>query len=115
MADRSWLASAQTSHAPPARPLPRSTSLKETVSRGDRLRKGTRYEDAYDNDPFAPIRGLESFSSASAVQEYIAALVRRDPHDVELLTQLPRIRYEDGESEGEPAVEAAVWVYEHIR
>ncbi|GAA5977496.1 hypothetical protein JCM10908_004995 [Rhodotorula pacifica] len=94
------------------------------VAPARRLRKGARYQDAYESDPFAPVQPLESFDSGFAVQEYIAALVRRDPHDTELLVTIPRREYADedddnegpeGDEWGEPAVDEAVWIYEHLR
>ncbi|CEQ40136.1 SPOSA6832_01708, partial [Sporobolomyces salmonicolor] len=93
-----------------------------SVSRTGRLRPGTRSEDTYDLDPFSPPPRFESFDSSFAVQEYIAALVRRDPHDVDLIATLP-VATDDEEGEqadrdgDEPVelVEENVWLYEHLR
>ncbi|GAA5939930.1 hypothetical protein JCM1841_004114 [Sporobolomyces salmonicolor] len=93
-----------------------------SVSRTGRLRPGTRSEDTYDLDPFSPPPRFESFDSSFAVQEYIAALVRRDPHDVDLIATLPVATDEEGGEQAdrdgdEPVelVEENVWLYEHLR
>ncbi|GAA5973005.1 hypothetical protein JCM21900_000671 [Sporobolomyces salmonicolor] len=95
-----------------------------SVSRTGRLRPGTRSEDIYDLDPFSPPPRFESFDSSFAVQEYIAALVRRDPHDVDLIATLPVATDEaegeqaDGDGDGDEPVELVeenVWLYEHLR
>lgn len=125
------LSALSPSALPPVSPRALPPSLSRTTDRtppradrtpqGHRLRPGTSYQAAYETDPFSPIRPLESFTSAAAVQEYLAALVRRDPHEVEVLIKVPM---QPGEEEGEdeegrtaavPAVEEGVWLYEHLR
>ncbi|BGP56834.1 hypothetical protein JCM8202v2_004465 [Rhodotorula sphaerocarpa] len=120
------LSALSPSALPPISPRALPPSLSRTTDRtppradrtpqGHRLRPGTSYQAAYETDPFSPIRPLESFTSAAAVQEYLAALVRRDPHEVEVLIKVPM---QPGEEEGEdeegrtaavPAVEEGVWL-----
>lgn len=83
-----------------------------------RLRKGAQLSSAYIelSDPFAPVRPFQEFEetdSPSAVQDYVAALVRRDPHDVEEVIQITLGRDDDGEEY--PLVDEGVWVYEQLR
>ncbi|GAA6003560.1 uncharacterized protein JCM10292_000416 [Rhodotorula paludigena] len=83
-----------------------------------RLRKGAQLSSAHIelSDPFAPVRPFQEFEetdSPSAVQDYVAALVRRDPHDVEEVIQIPLGRDDDGEEY--PLVDEGVWVYEQLR
>ncbi|GAA5982828.1 hypothetical protein JCM11641_004640 [Rhodosporidiobolus odoratus] len=100
-----------------------ASSPSPPPSRRGRLRKGTRAEDAFSTDPFAPLPPFSSFESSFAVQEYIAALVRRDPHDVDLITMIPTTReaavddQADGQGEEEEVelVDEDVWVYEQLR
>ncbi|WAR51647.1 hypothetical protein PtB15_1B83 [Puccinia triticina] len=76
-----------------------------------RLRKGTRFEDAYpsmfaslgDKDP-DPSSLLASLESPFQLQEYIAHLVRADPHAVARIIKLPS-----------PHVQREVWIYEQLR
>ncbi|GAA5909112.1 hypothetical protein JCM6882_001192 [Rhodosporidiobolus microsporus] len=107
--------------ADPGRPA-LSPSPPPPVNRKGRLRKGTRAEDAFNTDPFSPLPSLSSFDSSFAVQEYIATLVRRDPHDVELITAIPTsAQDDDGDGTGEEGeeeielVDEDVWVYEQLR
>ncbi|GAA5866923.1 hypothetical protein JCM8547_003918 [Rhodosporidiobolus lusitaniae] len=91
--------------------------------RKGRLRPGTKAADCFDTDPFSPLPKLSSFSSSFAVQEYIAVLVRRDPHDVELICTIPTSAQdaeewgaqEREEEEEVELVDEDVWVYEHLR
>ncbi|GAA6031275.1 hypothetical protein JCM8097_005579 [Rhodosporidiobolus ruineniae] len=98
-----------------------SSPSNSPADRKGRLRKGTRAEDAFYSDPFSPVPRLSSFDSSFAVQEYIAALVRRDPHDVELITEIPTSRQDEEDGEGEEEedevelVDEDVWVYEQLR
>ncbi|PLW24823.1 hypothetical protein PCASD_24865 [Puccinia coronata f. sp. avenae] len=76
-----------------------------------RLRKGTRFEDAYpsmfaalgDKDP-DPSSLLASLESPFQLQEYIAHLVRADPHAVSRIIRLPSLH-----------VQREVWIYEQLR
>ncbi|BGP09800.1 MOB kinase activator-like 4 [Rhodotorula toruloides] len=97
--------------APPSRS--RTPSPVRPDRRG-RLRKGTRLGDAYETDPFSPIRPFESFTSSFAVQEYITALVRRDSHDVDSIITIPT-GFDDGEDTPIELVDEDVWVMEHLR
>lgn len=104
-----------------SRSTDRTPPRSDRKPQGHRLRPGTSYQAAFETDPFSPIRPLESFTSAAAVQEYLAALVRRDPHEVEVMIKMPLQSGEEDGEEGEgglaavPAVEEGVWLYEHLR
>lgn len=103
-----------------------------------RLRRGTRLEDAYPN-PFVaghagpdPSAFLHSIESPFQVQEYIALLVRADPHDVDRIITLPspsvpvsgtpavtpghqRNTSTDTLRTSGPLVPQEVWIYEQLR
>ncbi|KAI8345502.1 Mob1/phocein [Mortierella sp. GBAus27b] len=59
---------------------------------------GTKEENLYQ----WPQRPLESIESAFALREYLQALIRQDPHNVDLLISLPT-----GQDEN-------AWLYEHL-
>ncbi|GAA5842772.1 hypothetical protein JCM11251_001488 [Rhodosporidiobolus azoricus] len=113
-----FLPSPLTTPSPSSRLSP---SPPPPLNKKGRLRKGTRAEDAFNTDPFSPPPRLSSFDSSFAVQEYIAALVRRDPHDVELITAIPpSAQDEPHDAAGEDVeevelVDEDVWVYEQLR
>ncbi|MBW0476053.1 hypothetical protein O181_015768 [Austropuccinia psidii MF-1] len=96
-------------------PAPFSPPLKTQSVRPPRLRKGTRLEDAYpsvfaelgDRDP-DPLTLLATLESPFQVQEYIAQLVRADPHNVLRIIKLPM-------HNSAPLVQREVWVYEQLR
>ncbi|BGP18113.1 hypothetical protein JCM10213v2_006164 [Rhodosporidiobolus nylandii] len=108
---------------PPSPAASRPPSPPQQQNRKGRLRLGTKLADAFGpsaSDPFSPLPKFSSFDSGYAVQEYIAALVRRDPHDVELITAIPTSRQdaEEEEEEEEDEVELVdedVWVFEQLR
>lgn len=116
-----------------------------------RLRKGMKAEDAYPS-PFTPVGDAEggadgeettwllnAIESPFQVQEYIALLVRADPHNVERIVRLPErpngvpssngkgkapasekdkgqdVGSGDGTDDPKALVNKDVWVYEQLR
>ncbi|KAG0266225.1 MOB member 4, phocein [Actinomortierella ambigua] len=63
-----------------------------------RNRPGTKYEDMYQ----WPLESLDKIESAFALREYLQALIRKDPHDVDRLIELP------------PGQDDYAWLYEHL-
>ncbi|KAG0149359.1 hypothetical protein CROQUDRAFT_59331 [Cronartium quercuum f. sp. fusiforme G11] len=91
-----------------------STNSNQTL----RLRKGTKLEYAYPN-PFRnstegpdPSTFLQSIESPFQVQEYIALLVRANPHDVNQIISLPATL---NLSSNNNLVPQEVWIYEQLR
>lgn len=85
-----------------------------TVSRPLR---GSRYSSFYP-PPLADGPSLSDLDSAFQIQEYIALLIQRDPHDVETIVSLPGRKSDaSGDKEGkiEASVDEACWVYEQLR
>ncbi|CAH7690302.1 Mob1/phocein [Phakopsora pachyrhizi] len=82
-----------------------------------RIRKGTKFENAYpsifsqlavEEEP-DPTTLLATLESPFQVQEYIAQLVRADPHSVGRIIRLPM------RDENNPLVQRHVWIYEQLR
>ncbi|KAH9467285.1 hypothetical protein MJO28_000143 [Puccinia striiformis f. sp. tritici] len=98
----------------PTKPTTTTTTTTTTTAkeRPIRLRRGTRYEDAYpsmfagltDSDQPDPSSLLASLESPFQLQEYIAHLVRADPHAINRIIKLPT-----------PLVQREVWIYEQLR
>ncbi|KAG0243396.1 MOB member 4, phocein [Actinomortierella wolfii] len=63
-----------------------------------RNRPGTKYEEMYQ----WPVDSLDKIESAFALREYLQALIRKDPHDVDRLIELP------------PGQDDYAWLYEHL-
>ncbi|KAF8575868.1 Mob1/phocein [Ramaria rubella] len=88
--------------------------------RGSRL--ASFYTSGSDTDSTTP-PSLSTLDSAFQLQEYIGALVRLNPHDVERIVKLPgrtagddKERLKDGEGEDERgSVDEACWIYEQLR
>lgn len=87
--------------------------------------RGSRLHEFYADLDSASLKAVDgqipsSLDSAFQLQEYISALVRADPHDVERIVKLPwkddKDRGEDRDSQrDEPEVDAACWIYEQLR
>lgn len=78
-----------------------------------RLQRGSAYTSPL--DPFSPAPHYSDFASSSfQTAEYIEALCRRDPSDVERIAGLPTSNTEQ-QGEGRQLVEPEVWVFEHLR
>jgi len=69
-------------------------------------------------------KALSSLDSAFQLQEYISALVRVNPHDVERIVRIPGkasggglgdTRESQEKSSDEDGVDEACWVYEQLR
>ena len=97
-----------------------------------RPRRGARYSNFY---PAVPADGpsLSAIDSAFQIQEYIAQIIRKDPHNVEAIVTIPEkprgsaasgedvkdeVSGEDGKEpalKSEYAVDESCWIYEHLR
>ncbi|KAI8606197.1 Mob1/phocein [Dissophora ornata] len=75
-----------------------SSAAVSTATHRLRNLPGTKEEKLYQ----WPQRPLESIESAFALREYLQALIRQDPHNIELLITLPA-----GQDEN-------CWLYEHL-
>lgn len=89
--------------------------------RGSRL--ASFYTPDTEVDPIAP-PSLCSLDSAFQLQEYIGAVVRLDPHDIDRIVKVPERnanpngdeKEKDVEGEDERmAVDEACWIYEQLR
>ncbi|THH07049.1 hypothetical protein EW145_g3653 [Phellinidium pouzarii] len=84
--------------------------------------RGSRLSSFY---PTVPIDGpsMSDLDSAFQLQEYIALLIRKDPHDVDTIVANPgRLGVKsqseqavDKDSKGEIIVDEACWIYEQLR
>ncbi|KAH8923000.1 Mob1/phocein [Atractiella rhizophila] len=94
------------------------------------LRVGTKYQDCYPSTSDAAALNLSQIESPFQLQEYIAYLVRTNPHDVERIIAIPdkaalagqdvngvERSPEESEAaqEGIPLVDRDVWLYEQLR
>ncbi|KAF9205100.1 hypothetical protein BGZ49_004459 [Haplosporangium sp. Z 27] len=77
---------------------PTTTTSSTTFKTPLRNLPGTKDEKLYQ----WPLRSLESIESAFALREYLQALIRQDPHNVDLIISLP-----SGQDEN-------AWLYEHL-
>ncbi|KAF9582121.1 hypothetical protein BGW38_000615, partial [Lunasporangiospora selenospora] len=77
---------------------PESTLASQSTTRPQRNLPGTKEEKLYQ----WPQRPLDSIESAFALREYLQAIIRHDPHNVDLLISLP-----SGQDENS-------WLYEHL-
>jgi hypothetical protein len=95
------------------------------VAHPPRPLKGSRQADFYPPIPEAG-PSLSACDSAFQLQEYIAMLIRHNPHDVEKIVNIPsnaRVvnseerNDETGDKDGktEVVVDEACWIYEHLR
>ncbi|KAF8524027.1 Mob1/phocein, partial [Gautieria morchelliformis] len=89
--------------------------------RGSRL--ASFYTSDTESDPIAP-PSLSTLDSAFQLQEYIGAVVRLNPHDIERIVKVPgRNANADGEEKDKEAdgedervsVDEACWIYEQLR
>ncbi|KAG8906288.1 hypothetical protein FRB99_007157 [Tulasnella sp. 403] len=86
-----------------------------------RIMKGSRFQSARPS-----VLQLSDIDSAFPLQEYIAYLVQRDPHDVNSIVSIPETRHSrENESPGaglglgmdekDGTVDEACWIYEQLR
>lgn len=89
--------------------------------RGSRL--ASFYTSETETDPIAP-PSLSTLDSAFQLQEYIGAIVRLDPHDIDRIVKVPGrnagLNGDEKEREGEAeddrvSVDEACWIYEQLR
>lgn len=90
--------------------------------RGSRL--ASFYTSDTEADPVTP-PSLSTLDSAFQLQEYIGAVVRLDPHDIERIVKVPGANTTaNGEEEKEKdtavedervSVDEACWIYEQLR
>src|ERR1700761_1475307 len=87
--------------------------------------RGSRQHTFYPTEPAISLRSLDS---AFQLQEYIALLIREDPHDVQSIVTLPKSSKSSSESKAkekditaqgddrdEPEADESCWIYEHLR
>ncbi len=79
--------------------------------------RGSRQHDVFPNGSTPQLKSLDS---AFQLQEYLALLIREDPHDIERIVSLPKSTRakedatENPDEEGE-TVDENCWIYEHLR
>jgi hypothetical protein len=76
--------------------------------------RGSRQHDFY---PFVQSPSLRSLESAFQLQEYIALLIREDPHNISRIVSLPKSsRGNNGtDDDRDESVDESCWIYEHLR
>lgn len=87
------------------------TDVLPAPSHMHRISRGARYSAVLAPPTSSP--SLASFESAFQLQEYIAQLVKYDPHDVDAIVNLPSA-IPDGTGEGS-TVDRDCWIYEQLR
>ncbi|KAI0241109.1 hypothetical protein L0F63_006754 [Massospora cicadina] len=75
------------------------TQSKQNATLVRRIRVGERLEEAFS----WPLAAFEDLESPCSLQEYLQDIVRRFPHDIELLLRVPEAQSSD------------IWLYEHLR
>jgi hypothetical protein len=85
--------------------------------------RGSRYHDFY---PIVSELSIPSLDSAFQLQEYIALLIREDPHDVQHIVSIPKtLSNEEGrgkdhdsnqqDEDRDENVDVNCWIYEQLR
>lgn len=81
--------------------------------------RGSRLHEFYSELDSSSTKAIDgqipsSLDSAFQLQEYISALVRADPHNVERIVKLPSKDDRDKERD-DVEIDEACWIYEQLR